>query len=288
MIDLFGDFFYNKPIPLIVQIGVGGTGSQLSQQVAQMLSTSKKGIYVLADPDIVEEKNLRNQLFSQGNIGRPKAEILAKRYSAAYDYPVYSYTEKYIEDLVTLNEVFSLPFYHNNSYNPNVFPILIGCVDNNYTRKIFHDFFNHENVSNIVYIDAGNESVVLPDDYPSRDMRDWTEEEITTYKESGWTGQVVVGVKKSNEILLEPVADVYPDILMDDDEIAPSEMSCEDLTSSDPQRLITNRFSSMAVSTVIAEILEAGTISNHKIVFHAKRGYMRAEPVAIKEGMNQN
>ncbi|MGP4074210.1 ThiF family adenylyltransferase [Piscibacillus sp. B03] len=60
---------YQRHIPVIVQVGVGGTGSNVAQQVAQLLATIGEGHYVLADPDVVEEKNLRNQLFSQANVG---------------------------------------------------------------------------------------------------------------------------------------------------------------------------------------------------------------------------
>lgn len=109
-----------------------------------------------------------------------------------------------------------------------------------------------EEVPNILYIDSGNESVVVPADFPNRSKDQWNEEERESYNNSGWTGQVVCGLKLKGETLLEPVASRFPEILEDNDTIKkPSEMSCEELSSSDPQRLLTNRMAAIAVCTYI-------------------------------------
>ena len=266
-------------VPYIVQIGVGGTGSSVAQQVAQMLSIHGKGAYVLVDPDIVEEKNLNNQLFTSANIGFPKAEILAKRYSAAYHIPCYSFTERYVEDVQTIDRIFSESLSTFRTYGSRLLPIIIGTVDNNFTRKVIHDFFNHSHVSSLLYIDAGNESVDVPHDVGQRPIEEWNDEELKCYNESGWTGQVVCGLKLQSSVLLEPVANLYPDILTSDDDIAPSTLSCEELSASDPQRLITNRFAAMIVSSYIAEVLNNSTISKHHTVFHAQRGYMKSKTI---------
>lgn len=81
------------------------------------------------------------------------------------------------------------------------------------------------------------------------------------------------------ETLLEPVASKYPDILEDEDEIAPSAASCQYVVASDPQRLITNRLASMAVYTYMNEIFESQSISNHETLFHSRKGYMRTMPL---------
>lgn len=268
-----------KLYPIIVQVGVGGTGSNFSQQLAQMLSVfGINGYYLLADFDHVEEKNIKNQLFVEGNIGKKKAEILAKRYSTAYNINVHSYTKSYIENVDQLLSLYNSDYFKIPSYyDTKVLPILIGCVDNNYSRKVFHDFF--QKVPNLLYLDSGNESVVVPKDYQTRPQSKWTEEEVKAYNESGWSGQVICGLKIKNETLLEPYAVRHPEIWNDNDEIKPSELSCQELAASDPQRLLTNRMASMALSTYISELFECGTISNSKTVFHAKKGYMQSEPI---------
>ncbi|MGP4074171.1 ThiF family adenylyltransferase, partial [Piscibacillus sp. B03] len=172
--------------------------------------------------------------------------------------------------------------FHDSSVSREILPILIGCVDNNFSRQIMHQFFHHEQVKKLVYIDAGNESVVIPKDYPSRPRKDWSEEELESYNASGWSGQVVCGYKQFGHIKLNPVADVYPDILDDTDDIAPSQLSCEEVSSSDPQRSTTNRFAAMAVSSMVADILETKSITNHKTVFHARKGYMKSEPASLE------
>ncbi len=163
--------------------------------------------------------------------------------------------------------------------NTAILPILIGCVDNNYSRKIMNDFFHMSQAANIVYIDAGNEAGIVPFDFPEREKSEWTQEELETYNESGWSGQVVIGTKLHGDVLTEPVAVRYPDILNDDDDIAPSKLSCEELSSSDPQRLMTNRFAAMITASYISELFECSTISKSMTVFHAKRGYMKSETI---------
>lgn len=266
--------------PIIVQVGVGGTGSNFSQQLAQMISVfGMNAYYLLVDPDYIEKKNVRNQLFTEGTVGKKKAEILAKRYSAAYGINVHSYTESYLESSEQLLSLFNsdyidIPNYHDT----RVLPILIGCVDNNYSRKVFHEFF--EKVPTLLYLDSGNESVRIPSDYQTRPQSKWSEDEVKAYNESGWSGQVICGLKLQGHTVLEPFATRQPDIWEDNDEIKPSELSCQDLAASDPQRLLTNRMASMALATYVTELFECGTISNSKTTFHAKKGFMLSEPVS--------
>jgi hypothetical protein len=238
----------------------------VAQQVAQLMSSFDiDGSLLLADRDEVEEKNLKNQLFIKKDIGKPKAEVLARRYSAAYELPISYYTASYVESVETLDTLFKV--------RGSALPILIGCVDNNFSRQIFHQYF--EKSQRLIYIDVGNEAAVVPNDFLTRPINRWSEEEIETFNESGWTGQLVVGVKWDGKVLAEPVASVFPDILTDNDTIKPSDVSCSDLSASHPQKVLTNRYSSMAVTTVMNELLDRGHISIHKMVFHAQRGYMK-------------
>ena len=153
-------------------------------------------------------------------------------------------------------------------------PVIISCVDNNFTRKIIHEFF--EWVGNCLYIDVGNDSAKVPSDFGTRPMSEWTEQEIKDYEESGWDGQVVCGLKLDGKTILSPVAEVFPDILEDEDELAPSELACSEIVASDPQRLLTNRMAAMAVATYLNELFQSGTITNHITFFHAKKGYMKS------------
>lgn len=270
------DFIY----PYIVQIGTGGTGSYVVKNIAQALGVSKKNAsYLIVDPDVIEAKNLGNQLFLPEEVGLKKADVLASRYSHAYDIDIASYSEGYIESVEDMKKLFSTEYLHipGGGYRNYLFlPIIIGCVDNNYTRKIMDDFFKTLNAC--IYIDAGNESVTVPSDWQTRPKSEWTEQEVQAYNDSGWSGQVVTGVNLSR-FKQDPVADAMPSVHSDEDSIRPSEMSCTELTASDPQRLIVNKFAAMAITGIFSQLLEESTISTHITFFHAKKNYMNSTPL---------
>ncbi|MEX3623671.1 ThiF family adenylyltransferase [Viridibacillus arvi] len=278
------NFSSNKRIfAHIVQIGTGANGGPLVQQVAQMISTlDVDAKYVIADNDIVEDKNLRNQLFIKKDVGKPKADVLARRYSAAYQVDIAHYSEKYVEDIKTLESLFDTSYLGVHSYRYVYLPILISCVDNKFSRKLFHQYFEKAK-GNLLYLDVGNESVILPEDR-DKPREEWTEDEIEAYNKSGYTGQVVAGLKLNGTVITEPIASLFPQILdIDENDIAPSATSCGEVIASDPQRLITNRYASLCVSTYLNELFSEGTLSNHITFFHAKRMYMRTEPIKPKE-----
>ena len=269
----------------IVQVGTGATGGQLVQKIAQMLGTMNvKGKYVIADSDIVEEKNLQNQLFIKKDVGKPKADVLAQRYRAAYQVDIGSYSEKYVEDIETLTKLFNKDYsgVSNNSYYYVYLPILISCVDNKFSRKLFHEYFE-QSKGNLLYLDVGNESVTLPEDV-DKPRSNWTQDEIETYNKSGYTGQVVAGLKLNGEIITEPLGTLFPDILeITESDIAPSATSCGEVIASEPQRLITNRYAALCTATYLNELFSEGTLSNHITFFHAKRMYVRTEPIKAKQ-----
>ncbi|MFD1609788.1 ThiF family adenylyltransferase [Oceanobacillus luteolus] len=280
MINLLEDKWRTRHgiFPYIVQLGTGATGSYTTQMVAQMMSIFKQdGFYLIADPDVIEEKNLKNQFFIKQDIGKKKADVLAKRYSAAYDLQIASYSEDYIEDYESLKMLFSnnhLKISDDVRYDVLFLPVIIGCVDNNYTRAVIHEFF--ERAGRCLYIDVGNSAASVPSDFGIRPMTEWTDDESKSYEESGWDGQVVCGLKLQGETILPPVAEVFPDILSDKDEIAPSQLACSNIVANDPQRLLTNRMAAMSVATYLNELFQSGTISNHMTFFHAKKAYMKS------------
>ncbi|WP_282155782.1 thiamine biosynthesis protein ThiF [Cytobacillus gottheilii] len=265
--------------PFVVQIGTGATGSLLVQHIAQLLGTSNtKAAYVIADPDIIEEKNLKNQHFLPQEVGLKKADVLASRYSVAYGLQIGSFSDSYIESPDHLKTLFS-PAYMDttvNNENTLLLPILVGAVDNNYTRRILFEMFS--SLKTCIWIDAGNESVSVPADWRTRPKAEWTEDEQTAYAESGWSGQVVVGVR-TNSFKQPSVAEQFPDILEDNDEIRPSELSCTELAASEPQRLIVNKYAALAVTNILTKIVEYKEIDSHVTFFHAKRGYMRSTEI---------
>src|SRR5699024_9143815 len=115
-----------------------------------------------------------------------KADVLAGRYSEAYGLNIGSYSDAYVESVKDIQNLFSTDYMNipGRSYGTTLLlPILVGCVDNNYTRGICHDFFRQTNTC--IYIDAGNEATKVPSDWQTRVKKDWTEEEINTFNDSG-------------------------------------------------------------------------------------------------------
>lgn len=278
LINEIKKFHYQKVNFKIVQIGCGGNGTYLVQQISQMFSLlGQKGEYLLVDPDIVEKKNLRNQLFIEKDIGKTKASVLAQRYRAAYQVPISYYDKSFIETEELLEFLFTAET--ESSYDQITFPILIGAVDNNFSRQVFHRFF--ERANNILYIDVGVHEAKLPNNKTLEQYNEWTTDEKESFERSGYTGQVVAGLRLKGETVLEPVNSVYPDIMTDKDDIAPSQAACSTIVASDPQRLITNRLAAMALSIYINDLFSSGIIRNHYTVFHSRKGYMRSQPILL-------
>src|SRR5512136_2853473 len=69
-------------------VGCGGTGSHIASglvSIAQALQERAIPCSMLfIDPDRVEPKNVGRQLFSAGDVGEAKAEVLAGRLNAAF------------------------------------------------------------------------------------------------------------------------------------------------------------------------------------------------------------
>ena len=239
----------------IVQVGVGGTGGYLVQRLSKMLHAFSqqeelnfKFRYTLIDGDQVEPKNLLRQPFIEEDIGSFKAQILADRYSNAYNIPIF-HQNSYIDSKEQLIEALEL-FNHSYSYDISI-PILLGCVDNNATRKIMHELFMHAYC--FFYLDSGIDGVSGE-----------TEEEKS---ESGYSGQVVMGFKKG-KIILDPVGFVYPNILEDEESKLPTE-ACGETVVNHPQRMQTNEMAALVMASYLNNLLGDLKIVSHYTNFNA-------------------
>ena len=251
-------------------IGVGGTGGYVLQQVARLLyALREQGRVIpsvlLVDGDTVEAKNLLRQYFLPQDLGKNKAEVLAERYGQAYglDIAAYSYYLDESTSLTSLSE--------SVETNNKTIPIILGCVDNAPTRKLLHD--ECKKLNNVVYIDSGNGSVTIPDDPEHIDRY-----QLTKIKNTGWDGQVVVGIRKNGEDVLPFPGDIFPNLLeSDEDDIHPSDVRCGEIVATHPQRLMTNVMTATVVLTYLHTLLADGTLLHHRTFFDARQGYMRAE-----------
>lgn len=100
---------------------------------------------------------MNNQIFSSDDIGDFKVEALAERYGEHYDLHIKNVTE-YVKEEAMLHTLFKFGEEDQDYYR--VIPILVGMVDNNKSRQLFHRFFYSEKVENLIYLDAGVEEIV--------------------------------------------------------------------------------------------------------------------------------
>ena len=210
----------------ILQIGGGATGSIL---LSFIIPYMREHSLVLMDGDIVEEKNLSNQKYTMKDVGKNKAEVLISRYKKFYKEKGLLFIPEYLKDIEQVRMV-----------NPD---IIIGCVDNVYTRKILHEYFMEVN-GNLVYIDAGN---------GDRERN----------------GQVVTGIKVKGNISKSPVLDVFPEMKVIEDQI--SVPSCERVVAEYPQHITTNVFSATTVFGILVNMLDFGLKPPHVALFDAEK-----------------
>ena len=145
----------------IVQIGCGGTGSYLFPQIKRFLYNIQRRLnqdndeyyleYCIVDDDFVEQRNILRQNFNESNIGRLKTKSLILNYPLMFQNIICINTR--IKSKKTFWDIMDS---HLSILEPeNFLQIIIGCVDNNKTRRIiFREISQSE--KNILYIDSGN------------------------------------------------------------------------------------------------------------------------------------
>lgn len=228
----------------ILMIGAGGTGSYVVPHLYRLLHTLDRPVkVVIADGDIVEEKNLVRQNFISSDIRRNKAQVLAERYATAFGMEV-QYIPDFIESDDMLAELVKPDRYQVEPYDyyqqAQGLSILIGCVDNNKSRQLCHRVFHK--AENLIYIDSGN---------------------------GEHTGQVVCGIRRKGRTYYKPIGDVYPDILSDVDKF-PTELSCAEAAISAPQSIVANIMAATAVVSYLYNILVLGSIEVRSVTFSTR------------------
>ena len=159
---------------LIVQIGCGGTGSWLVPSLSKFVGNIRARVpieYFLIDDDYVEQRNILRQNFHNWDISKSKTSALinrccyndqkltgiverfntSKKIKKLFDYEIFKYI---------LSPYGNSPKAYNRE---KILVIIVGCVDNNKTRKLIYktlpdiqvDYYEH-NVPQIRAIDFGD------------------------------------------------------------------------------------------------------------------------------------
>jgi PRTRC genetic system ThiF family protein len=134
-------------------VGLGGTGSFLARHAACLLTllraAGKEATLTFIDPDTVEEVNIPRQNFCRAEIGRYKAETLARRYGDAFGI-----------EIACIPECFE-PTMAQSRWD--TLTVLVGCVDRAAGRialgealKENRQYVAGKSCPRIWYLDLGN------------------------------------------------------------------------------------------------------------------------------------
>jgi hypothetical protein len=274
------------PTSFIV-IGAGGTGGRLVPLLSQFLKTAtwlpNPKIYII-DDDTVEDKNLVRQNFIKLDLGRPKAVVLAERYSKAFDVNIVPIVKK-VDDFARVARHFELgtitdedtqrPQFLGNITNA----IVIMCVDSAQSRvSILNHLFGARTATNRLIIDAGNENdfgqILIYNDTVYQSNSYWPRESIKALGSHGLVpGTIPVDVK----IPFIPFPTAFYENLKDADT-----RSCAELD----QTLAINATMATTIMGIIQNFLYSKPIMFHKINISLTHGII-PEYITLKYLENQ-
>lgn len=202
----------------IIIVGCGGTGGNYVQDLGRYLYENplqSQCRILIADGDVVEEKNIGRQPFQRRDIGRKKAEVMQEVLTEVFGlkcdfYPEFITSKKDLEKFELRNAI----------------PIIVGCVDNHACRRVMHEYF--ESTPTIYYLDSANEEYI---------------------------GEVVVGMRMSNNEICPDRAHYFPEIL-NNSSPHKNELSCLERSEENPQHYVTNRTAANLLLKSTIDILE--------------------------------
>lgn len=199
---------------LFIVIGCGGIGGNLIRDLPKLILNQNQKM-IIVDGDSVEKKNCVRQPFQEQDIGLNKARVLARKINSFY--PVEClYLDKYISGK-------EIDVLIRNNGNDRI-PYLIGCVDNDSTRKLIEEAFDR--LSDAVLLDGAN---------------------------GQYEGNIYCAYRKNGQQFGKKRSDVYP--LKKD--FNPGTAGCEDrVARGETQYLITNN----KVAAVMLEYIYAALI----------------------------
>lgn len=236
----------------ITLVGCGGTGSHIASglvSIAQALRERSIAVdMAFIDPDRVEQKNVGRQLFSSGDVGEAKAEVLAGRLNAAFG-------ERIMSAVRGVDALDLLP----NPATRDVLHMVIGAVDNPAARAIISDVVKSAN-GQLWWQDCGNEN---------------------------HSGQVLLGNTATNAALRGAIAlgmvdrlpapsVLYPDLVKTPKaKKAKRGSSCAELTASGDQSLMINRLMAAYALSMLTDFLVTRDLRYFGVALDAQWGGLR-------------
>ena len=213
----------------VIVVGTGGTGSWLCSFLSKMDFDKHRAL--LIDGDLVEPKNVLRQNFRDSDVFQDKAVVVANTGDFAY---VVDYLKE-PKDLVEFVEAL-------NSDGINRLPLIVGCLDNNGSRKVIHDYV--QETADVIWLDAGNAEL---------------------------HGQTYVCIKEDGKILDGFESPLDLDTVFQNfegDNRRPDQISCAEQSESAPQHVTANVASATLLFNLLAQFLTgAGVLMTNKYIF---------------------
>ena len=229
---------FDRTLPLkIILLGAGGTGGHAAPHLYRMCCTADRPVrIVIVDGDVVSEKNLIRQNFCRQDLGKNKAEVIAKRYAAAFGVSAEYYPD-FVERTAVLRQLVSPAFIRCGGNVLREEVILIGAVDNNKSRVLCDEVFQRQD--DIIYIDSGNDK---------------------------YRGQIICGIRKNGKTRFEPLSSDHPEVFSRKGRF-PSERSCAQEAVSSPQSIAANITAATVIVDMVYNIAIRGELKTRAVNF---------------------
>lgn len=240
----------NMHINSVMIVGCGGTGAAAARIVARIiydLQRSRRHApnLVLVDPDIVEAKNIGRQAFAMTEIGRFKAEAIARRLNFALGLDV-----SWISEPLDASK-------HNNRYGSQ---IVISCVDNHVARQEIHRL-NGVLIASGNHKDSGQVCIGNTDD-PVLVQRDFGKSAYRHLPKEGL---------------------LFPDLLQPEPVIVQPSVSCGELIESGEQSLLVNDWQANVIGNYVYKLLHRQPINSFLTFIDSDSGMVTSKAICREE-----
>lgn len=268
-------------------VGAGGTGSYFIDEIVNYYNVrGEEHRVIVVDGDRVEEKNLVRQGFLRKDLGVGKAECLVNRYKniAREGLKLEYYDEfiKGVQDLVRL--------IGDGSYSSIT---LVSCVDNNMARlRLTFGVYALRDVygCDVHFIDSGNE------EWHGQTITTSLKKSGETYLEGLYDAVEDFGLSKVQEFKLKESKGkhIYASIFTKNNDWKNNltkgdhELSCDDITESNPQNIGTNMMASKCLLMTVG-MVQSGKFKGGEYVFDARTSSIgrNYDGVSVEEGYEE-
>ena len=255
-------------IKQVVLAGCGGTGAQIGRMLARLIYDMQKNDLqtphvVFVDHDTVEPHNIGRQLFTAGDVGQNKAEVLARRFNIALGLRIEARTRGIMPEDIN---------YGNGDYYGRPGTLLIGAVDNAAARAMMHKYIkgvaawidcgNHEHGGQVA---IGNRTENWYTERLKWDGKKHTSHRVMTYLPND-EGQYT--------ILPAPTL-LFPDLLTPD----PEGLSCAQMVERNRQALFVNDAMAIAAMGYVHKLLMREPVQSFVTYVDLTTNNMRSVPL---------